>query len=130
MALTFDLDTQLGLMVITRSHHPEFDEWREFMEGVIRDERFKPGVCLIEDRRGDSTVPTRGEVEIVAAWIRANARRLGEIRWAVVLAPDSLASFGMARVGEFLTDRSGVTLRPFTSIEQARLWASGAALAE
>ena len=130
MALTFEIDPQLGLIAITRSHNPTFDEWRMFMEELLTDPQFRPGLAIVEDRRGDRTVPSRNDVEIAAAWIRTNATRLGQSRWAVVLDPTSLAAFGMVRVGEFLTDRSGVSLRAFTSIETARAWASGAALAE
>lgn len=130
MALTFEIDPQLGLVLITRSHNPTFEEWRIFMEGLLTDPQFRPGFAIVDDRREDRVVPSRTEVEIAAAWIRMNATRLGHTRWAVVLDPTALASFGMVRVGEFLTDRSGVSLRAFTSIETARAWASGAALAE
>jgi hypothetical protein len=130
VALTFQIDPQLGLIVITRSHNPTFDEWRMFMEGLLADPQFRPGFAIIEDRRGDRAVPSRNEVEIGAAWIRANAPRLGQNRWAVVLDPTALAAFGMVRVGEFLTDRSGVSLRAFTSLDTAQAWAAGAALAE
>jgi hypothetical protein len=130
VALTFEIDPQLGLVLIARSHNPTFEEWRIFMEGLLADPRFQPGFAIVDDRRDDRVVPSRTEVEISAAWIRMNAARLGHMRWAVVLDPTALASFGMVRVGEFLTDRSGVSLRAFTSIETARAWASGAALAE
>lgn len=126
--LTFEIDPQLSLIAITRSHNPTFDEWRAFMEGLLSDARFRPGQAIIEDRRADRSVPTRNDVETAAAWVRTNAARLGQIRWAVVLDPAALAAFGMVRVGEFLTDRSGVALRAFTSIETARAWvAAGAA---
>jgi hypothetical protein len=130
LALTFEIDSQLALIVITRSHNPTFDEWRVFMEQLMADPQFRPGFAIIDDRRGDRAVPSRNDVEIAAAWIRANATRLGQNRWAVVLDPTALAAFGMVRVGEFLTDRSGVSLRAFTSLETARAWAAGAALAE
>ncbi len=127
MSLTFEIDPQLSLIAITRSHNPTFDQWREFMEGLLSDARFRPGQAIIEDRRADRSVPTRNDVETAAAWVRINAARLGQIRWAVVLDPAALAAFGMVRVGEFLTDRSGVSMRAFTSIETARAWVTGAA---
>jgi hypothetical protein len=130
LALTYEIDSVLGLIEISRSHTPNFDEWRTFMETLLADERFRPGAAILEDRRAEKSVPSRAEVEITAAWIRANAARLGHNRWAVVLDPSALAAFGMVRVGEFLTERSGVALRAFTSAESARAWASGAALAE
>ena len=130
MALTFEIDPQLSLVAIARTHNPTFDEWRSFMEGLLSDGRFRPGFAILEDRQGDRTVPTRNEVEVAAAWIRINAARLGQTRWAIVVDPSALAAFGMVRVGEFLTDRSGVSLRAFTSLESARAWVAGGARAE
>ena len=130
MALTYAIDPRQKCVTITRSDNPTFDEWRGFMEGLLADPAFRPGFAIVEDRRADATVPSRAEVEVVAAWIRSNASRLGACRWAVVLEPSALAAYGMVRVGEFLTDRSGVSLRAFTGLETARAWASGAALAE
>lgn len=130
MALTYEIDPELGLVLITRTHTPSFDEWRAFMETLLGDTRFRPGTAILEDRRAERGVQARPEVEIMAAWIRANAGRLGHNRWAIVVDPSALAAYGMVRVGEFLTDRSGVSLRGFTSLETARAWASGAALAE
>jgi hypothetical protein len=130
VALSYEIDPLMGLVLISRSHTPSFDEWRDFMEGLLADERFTPGTAIVEDRREERGVPSRADVEIAAAWIRANAMRLGHNRWAVVIDPSALAAFGMVRVGEFLTERSGVALRAFTSLDSARAWASGAALAE
>ena len=98
MALTFEIDLQLGLIAITRSHNPTFDEWRMFMEELLTDPQFRPGLAIVEDRRGDRTVPSRNDVEIGAAWIRTNATRVGQSRWAVVLDPTSLAALGMVVV--------------------------------
>ena len=127
MALTFEIDPQRSLVEIARSHNPTFDQWRSFMEGLVTDGRFRPGFAILEDRRDDRAVPTRNDVEVAAAWIRLNAARLGEARWAIVLDPSALAAFGMVRVAEFLTDRSGVSLRAFTSLESARAWVGGGA---
>lgn len=130
MALSYHIDQSLGVIRVSRSHRPTFDEFKTFMEGLLADPAFRTGWPILEDRREDPGVPSRAEVEVMAAWIRVNAARLGHVRWAVVLAPSALAAFGMVRVGEFLTDRSGVTLRAFTSVEAASAWAHGAAAAE
>jgi hypothetical protein len=130
VALTYEIDSRVGFIEITRSHNPTFDEWRQFMEGLLADARFTPGMSIVEDRRGVLDAPTRIEVEIAAAWIRANATRLGKSRWAIVVDPGSQAAYGMARVGEFLTERSGVAQRPFTHVDEARAWAVDPAVTE
>lgn len=127
MALTYEIHPLQGLVTITRTHHPTFDEWRAFMERLLIDPKFRSGSAIVDDRRCVSAAPSRNEVEIIAAWIRTNAPRFGDIRWAVVVDPAAQAAFGMARVSESLTDRSGVTVRPFTSLDVARAWACGAA---
>ena len=130
MALSYHIDKSLGVIRVSRTGRPTFDEFRSFMEGLLADSAFQTGWPILEDRREDLGVPSRSEVEVMAAWIRANAARLGQMRWAVVLPGSALAAFGMVRVGEFLTERSGVTLRAFTSVEAATAWALGGASAE
>lgn len=130
MALTYDIDPLSGVIKITRSHNPTFDEWRSFMETVLADARFTPGMSIVEDRRGVADAPSRIEVEIAAAWIRANATRIGRSRWAIVVDPGAHAAYGMARVAEFLTDRSGIAQRPFTDVSAARAWVTDPAVTD
>jgi hypothetical protein len=100
------------------------------METVLADARFRPGMSIVEDRRGVADAPSRIEVEIAAAWIRANATRIGRSRWAIVVDPGAHAAYGMARVAEFLTDRSGIAQRPFTDISAARAWVTDPAVTD
>ena len=130
MALSYEIDPRVGFIEIRRSHNPTFDEWRGFMESLLADTRFTPGMSIVEDRRGVTDAPSRIEVEIAAAWVRANAARLGKSRWAIVVDPAAQAAYGMARVAEFLTDRSGVAQRPFTKVDEARAWAADPAVTE
>jgi hypothetical protein len=124
LALTYVIEPRKGLALITRTHHPTFDEWRHFMEGVLGDPGFSPGIGIVDDQRLDPSVPSRNEVEVHAAWIRANSPRIGRIRWAVIVEPTALAAFGMARVGEFLTHQCGVTIRAFTDLDSGLAWAA------
>ncbi len=130
MSLTYVIDPEKRVVVMTRTHHPTFEEWRHFMEGVLTDPQFVRGTAIVDDQRADPTVPSRSEVEVHAAWIRANVSRLGRIRWAVIVEPTALAAFGMVRVGEFLTDQCGVALRAFTNPEAGRAWAGDTASVE
>ena len=126
MALTYEIDPRDGVIRLIRTHHPSFAEWRGLVESMLTDPAFKPGLAILDDRREDRETPPRSEVEAVAAWIRANADRLGAIKWAIVLDASARAAFGMARAAELLADTSSVKWRVFTSYEDARAWATGA----
>lgn len=125
MALTYEIDPRMGLIRLSRTHHPTFPEWRGFVESMLTDPAFEPGLAILDDRRADRVAPPRSEVEAAAAWLRANAARLGPIRWAIVLEPTAHAAYGMARAAELLADSSGVEWRVFTSLEAASAWAKG-----
>lgn len=124
MALTYEIDPQHRVIRLLRTHHPSFLEWRGFVESVLTDPAFEPGLAILDDRREDRVAPPRAEVEAVAAWIRANADRLGSVKWAIVLDASAKAAYGMARAAEFLADNSGIKWRVFTSYEDATAWAT------
>ncbi len=97
------------------------------MNTLLADPAFRRGCCVVDDRRAASEVPTRSDVERAARWIRDQSGRLGPIRWAIVLSPNSLAAFGMTRVVEALTSQTSVTVRAFTDLCAATAWASSRA---
>jgi hypothetical protein len=130
MALSYEIDPHDGVVRLLRTHHPSFLEWRGLVESVLIDPAFTPGLAILDDRREDREAPPRAEVEAVAAWIRANADRLGSVRWAIVLDSSAKAAYGMARAAEFLAGTSGVMWRVFTSYEDARAWATRTESAE
>lgn len=124
LALTYDIDPRLGLIRLSRTHHPTFAEWSGFLESLLMDPAFEPGLAILDDRREDRLAPPRAEAEAAAAWLRANAARLGPIRWAIVLEPSAQAAYGMARAAELLADNSGVEWRVFTDLRAATEWAT------
>jgi hypothetical protein len=124
LALTYDIDPRMGLIRLSRTHHPTFAEWSGFLESVLMDPAFEPGLSILDDRREDRLAPPRAEAEAAAAWLRANAERLGPIRWAIVLEPSAQAAYGMARAAELLADNSGVEWRVFTDLRTATEWAT------
>jgi hypothetical protein len=125
MALNYHINPDRALIVLTRTHHPGSDESEAFLEGVLADPMFEPGFGVLDDRRGVKEVPSRPEVERMARWMGDRGARLGSTRWAIVVADNSPAAFGMARVTEALTSRLKITVRAFTDYEMASAWAEG-----
>ena len=123
MALSYHINPDRALIVLTRTHHPGSDEWEAFLDGVLADPAFEPGSGVLDDRRGVKEVPSRPDVERMARWMGDRGAQLGSTRWAIVVADDSPAAFGMARVTEALTSRLKITVRAFTDYETAIAWA-------
>ena len=57
LALTYDIDPLLGLIRLSRTHHPTFAEWSGFLESVLMDPAFEPGLSILDDRREDRMAP-------------------------------------------------------------------------
>jgi hypothetical protein len=125
MALSYHINPERALIVLTRTHHPGPDEWEAFLERVLSDPAFEPEFGVLDDRRGVKNVPSRAEVERMARWMGDRAARLGSTRWAIVVPNNSPAAFGMACVKEALTSRLKITVRAFTGYETAIAWAEG-----
>jgi hypothetical protein len=123
--LTYSIHADRSLIVVTRLRPATFEEWSQVMTELLRDRSFKSGLHIVDDSRAVSAVPTRADVERVARWIYDHADALGPVRWAMVVQPSARAAFGMARVGEALTAGSGITVRAFTDLQAAMVWAGG-----
>ena len=123
--LSYAIHPDRSLIVVTRLRPATFEEWSQAMSALLTDRSFTSGLHIVEDCRAVTNVPPRSEVERFARWIHDHAPLLGSVRWAVVVQPSALASFGMARVGEALTAGSGITLRAFTDLQAAFAWVSG-----
>jgi hypothetical protein len=127
MAGTYSIHSKQSLVVITRTDRVGSEDWEIFMDRLLSDPAFQPGLHLVDDRRQVADTPQRSEVERAARWIQDHSARLGTIRWAIVVDPSSLAAFGMARVIEALTSRTPVTVRAHTDLPAAMAWAAGRA---
>lgn len=122
MAVTYAIDGEAGIVRLTLSGKPTFQEWSRAVDALRADAAYRPGYHIISDRSGMDGPPTAGFVREVADYLRARPELRGG-RWAIV-APDP-AGYGMGRMTEALIQLSGVEARSFHTMGAAVAWLDG-----
>jgi hypothetical protein len=122
-ALSYSIDTMLGVVTLTFYAQPTFEEWRSVVQELLADPAYKPGTSILSDRR---QLPDAKE-PVATATVHRMAEFVGQAhrefrRWAVVVRPTQLGEYGMARMYGMLVERHNVLLRTFTDFDAAMTW--------
>ncbi len=120
LAFSYTIDGPLRLVTIMAVGRVTHDEWEAAMRLIFADSRFKPGFDFLSDRRSVEEPPDGDSVRRGVAFFEIERRLLGHCRWAQVVAGS--AGYGMGRMSEALTADTGVRLRVFTDMAEARKW--------
>jgi hypothetical protein len=126
-AFTYRVDSAASLVfLIYGKRQPTFEEWRAAMDALLGGASFHSGMPIVSDRRRLTEAPSTVMIQMMAAYEYEHRDQFGACRWAVVTAREARAEFGMARMSQAMLEggRSRITLRPFTDIDQAILWAT------
>jgi hypothetical protein len=126
---TYSIDLARGLIFLVYGEaQPGFAEWRDVMDDLQRDPHFRPGLHLVSDRRRLKEAPTTSTIQQMAQYVAARRATFGDCRWAIVTSAEAPAEYGMVRMASVLFQGagSGITLRPFTDMQDALAWAADA----
>jgi len=109
-------------VLVTTSGEAELDALHRFVEEVIADPRFRPGMSVIVDHTAlDVSTLTAADMRARSSRLAANADRIGPSRVATVVAGQ--AAFGLWRMMDAyedgLLESDG---RVFYSLDEARAW--------
>jgi hypothetical protein len=130
LPLPYEIDPTRRLVVWTHTAAEPAGVWTRTLEQILADPLFAPGFRIIEDLRDDPDSPESSDVRKGVITIRRFRERLGRCRWAVLLRPESVATYGMLRMAEILLDDASVTLRPFVEMADALAWVSKSGASE
>lgn len=108
------------IVLLESSEDATFPEWRAAVDAFVAHPDYRPGMGVVHDWRPLRRVPPTAEIEARAKYARENASSFGLARWALVVS--GLASYGMGRMAEALTDDSPVHLRVFRDLDEAKSW--------
>jgi hypothetical protein len=105
-----------GIVWLESAEPVTFDEWKAAIEGALSDKGYQPGMGILHDQRrlkhGPSIEEGRARVNFVAS------RRIR--KWAVLA--DSPDGYGMARVGQALSEQTATAIRAFRDPVEAETW--------
>src|SRR5262245_55831141 len=117
---TFSINPSSGLVSYTAPGCSTPDEFRAFLDGVLRHPGHRAGFAFLGDHASVAD-PGTPFIRAAAQELKHRSVALGSCRWAVV-APTPVC-FGMTRMWAILTDGCGVEIQPFPSVGAAREWA-------
>jgi hypothetical protein len=121
VSYTIAFDPELRALTATACGSPESPNFLQALDLMLADSRYRPGVGVLFDNSAlDPTGVTRGEVEAIAHFLRAQAGLIGDTPIASV-SPTDLA-FGLGRMAQLMADVAGLDIRIFRCAEQARAW--------
>src|SRR6476659_5841664 len=109
MPIFYQIDSEQGRLFIVAEGDISQAERLAAMQAWLSDPDFRPGLHTLADFSDATNVPSLSELEEIAAFIRPYAKRIGQIKIAIVTK--SAVTFGVARQfsalapGEFLTVR-------------------------
>ena len=117
---SYRIDSDEGIVYIAGTEIASLDEWTRFLDGILADPTFRPGFCLISDRRNMQTTPPAGYARDMADRIVARQDLLRGARWAMVV--NSTVSYGLGRLIELSIEDAGVEMRVFHDYEEGLSW--------
>jgi hypothetical protein len=122
-AFTYRIDLDRRVIVVVFYRQPTFPEWRECVETLLADPRYRDAFPIVSDRRQLTEPMSRTMVEQIAQYTAARADHFGNRRLALVAGTP--AEYGMARmVGTLMeTADSRIALHVFTKMDAALAWA-------
>jgi hypothetical protein len=125
MPMFWAINASLRRVSVTVTDPCSFDEWARAAVQILADSLFAPGFSMLIDCRG-ARAPTPSFVRSQAAFLRQQADLLGNGHYAILVHPENLEAFGMARMLEMIAENENPSLRvrTFRDIAAAEKWLS------
>jgi len=105
-----------GIIHLESDEPATFAEWKAAVNAVLASADYRRGMGLLHDQRRLRDAPSVEEGKARAAYVAA----LGIRRWAVLAG--SNVQYGMARMGEALSDGTATEIRAFWDPVEAEGW--------
>lgn len=96
---------------------------KELIQQLVSSEKFRPGMCILHDRREARGAPTKRDIQESLRVIQQHREQLEGCRWALVVG-DPL-EYGMGRMASAMADDSVVEMQVFYDWHEAHQWLLG-----
>jgi hypothetical protein len=105
-----------GIVWLASTEPVTFEEWKAAIDGAQADKDFQPGMGILHDQRQLKHGPSIEEGHARVAFVASRRIR----KWAVLAeSPDG---YGMARVGQALSEHTATAIRAFRDPVAAEAW--------
>jgi hypothetical protein len=120
MPIHYQIDSEHGRLFIVAEGEIGQAERLTAIEAWLTDPDFRPGLHTLADFSDATNVPSLPELEEIAAFIRRYAKRIGQVKIAIVTKRP--VTFGVARQFGALAPGEFLTVRVFKDRDEALAW--------
>jgi hypothetical protein len=120
MPMHYQIDSEHGMLFIVAEGDTGQAERLAAMQAWLSDPAFRPGLHTLADFSDATNVPSLPELEEIAAFIRGHAKKIGQIKIAIVT--NRPVTFGVARQFGALAPGEFLTVRVFKDRDEALAW--------
>jgi hypothetical protein len=122
MSITHSVDATHSLVTLRYEGVPTLSDAIGAMDQVLAHPALTSRFRYLHDRRANIAAPDTSYVLGIAKYADAHATALRGARWAVVVEPEMIASFGMGRVEQILLEQVPISVAVFVSLAEALVW--------
>jgi hypothetical protein len=119
MALSYEIDAELGIVRVTAVGNPTLDDQNALASQWLQDPSYRPQMGILLDNRLRSEPSTRDHIAEVADEAGRSPIPTGT-RCAVVVASD--AEYGMTRMFASMSEERPLVTKPFRDVSAAEQW--------
>lgn len=123
MAITYSIEQQSRIVILTVTGDSSFPEWEDAMRRVLADPEYVRGFNFLTDRREQSNQPEPESPLWVLRFLVGHTPEMGRYRWAAV--SNTEASYGAVRMFSILAEEVDIQIEAFKDYEKARRWLLG-----
>lgn len=120
MPMHYQIDSEQGILFIVAEGDIGQAERFAAMQAWLSDPDFRPGLHTLADFSDATNVPSLPELEEIAAFMRQYAKKIGQIKIAIVTK--RAVTFGVARQFSALAPGEFLTVRVFKDRDEALAW--------
>lgn len=120
MPITYDIDSENGVILIRGSGTISDDEMVDVTQRIREDPALEPGMVSFSDMRGVESKVTAVGMQRVAGLVGRTEEQRGRARSAALV--DGPLGFGMGRMFAVLSEETGLEYRVFDDEDAAHAW--------
>jgi hypothetical protein len=121
MGISYSVDpVNRAVRIVFQDEFPSVEEWGQALDAILAQPGYAPGFSFLVDPSPVDPQPEAVFVRGAVESLRRNSRQVENSRWAIV-APNAV-TFGMARMGQMLSDGLPVVIAIFRDVAAAEDW--------
>ena len=114
------IDVARHIVTLRFTGETSYAEWEQVMDDILANVAYVVGMCVLSDRRAAENIPSTQHIRDLVAYLVRHAESF--VGCGVAIVARTEVEFGMSRMAEILAEETGVLIRAFHTVDEARTW--------